>query len=68
MTVLGVAPAHHRRRLPLLKDEAGFNRLSAVTAVDWWPREPRFEVIYLLHSLKSDCQAAAERSAGEGKR
>ncbi len=29
----------------------GFVRLSAVTAVDWWPRDPRFEVVYLLHSI-----------------
>jgi NADH-quinone oxidoreductase subunit C len=33
---------------------AGFERLSAMTAVDWWPREPRFEVIYFLHSLKQN--------------
>ncbi len=29
----------------------GFNRVSAVTAVDWHPQEPRFEVVYNLHSL-----------------
>ena len=29
----------------------GFNRLSAVTAVDWFPREPRYEVVYHLHHL-----------------
>ncbi len=29
----------------------GFNRLSAVTAVDWHPAEPRFEVVYHLHLL-----------------
>jgi NADH-quinone oxidoreductase subunit C len=34
----------------LLKN-AGFNRLSAVTAVDWHPQEPRFEVVYHLHKL-----------------
>src|SRR5215471_1951906 len=34
-----------------LKQQARFERLSAVTGVDWWPREPRFEVIYFLHSL-----------------
>jgi len=34
-----------------LRDSAGFDRLSAVTAVDWWPREPRFEIVYMLHSL-----------------
>ncbi len=35
----------------LLREEGGFNRLSGLTAVDWWPRNPRFEVIYLLHSI-----------------
>ena len=40
-----VAAAKH------LRDVAGFERLSAITAIDWWPRDPRFEVIYLLHSV-----------------
>jgi NADH-quinone oxidoreductase subunit C len=31
--------------------ERGFDRLTAITGVDWWPRSPRFEVIYFLHSL-----------------
>jgi NADH-quinone oxidoreductase subunit C len=34
-----------------LLQEKGFERLTAVTAVDWWPRSPRFEVIYFLHSM-----------------
>jgi len=34
-----------------LKDEQEFNRISGVTAVDWHPADPRFEVVYLLHSL-----------------
>lgn len=34
-----------------LKDAEKFNRLSAVTAVDWHPSEPRFEVVYHLHSI-----------------
>lgn len=29
----------------------GFNRLSSVTAVDWHPTEPRFEVVYHLQAL-----------------
>jgi NADH-quinone oxidoreductase subunit C len=33
------------------RDDLGFIRLSAITAVDWFPAEPRFEVVYLLHSL-----------------
>jgi NADH-quinone oxidoreductase subunit C len=40
----------------LLKDSAGFERLSAVTAADWWPREPRFEVVYLLHSIRKNAR------------
>src|SRR5512137_1627943 len=29
----------------------GFRFLSDVTAVDWWPAEPRFEVVYHLASF-----------------
>ena len=39
-----------------LKEDAAFERLSAVTAVDWWPREPRFEVVYLLHSIRHNAR------------
>ncbi len=35
-----------------LRQEQAFRRLSGVTAVDWFPAEPRFEVVYLLHSLE----------------
>jgi NADH-quinone oxidoreductase subunit C len=35
-----------------LKTEQKFARLSGVTAVDWFPMEPRFEVVYLLHSIE----------------
>lgn len=35
-----------------LKDREQYRRLSGVTAVDWFPSEPRFEVVYLLHSLE----------------
>ena len=37
----------------LLRDtpECPFNFLSDVTCVDWFPREPRFEVIYHLLSI-----------------
>ena len=34
-----------------LKDQQQFVRLADLTAVDWHPREPRFEVIYHLHSI-----------------
>jgi NADH-quinone oxidoreductase subunit C len=34
-----------------LRDQHRFNRISTVTAVDWFPQEPRFEVVYNIHSL-----------------
>lgn len=37
-----------------LKAEEKFVRLSAVTAVDWHPAEPRFEVVYHLHSIENN--------------
>ncbi len=35
----------------LLRDRAEFNFLAAQTAVDYWPEEPRFKVVYQLYSL-----------------
>ncbi len=38
----------------LLRDDArtGFTFLSDITCVDWYPSEPRFEVVYTLLSMK----------------
>ncbi len=35
----------------LLRDQAEFNFLAAETAVDYWPEEPRFKIVYQLYSL-----------------
>lgn len=35
-----------------LKQTEKFVRLSSLTAVDWFPREPRFEVVYHLQSVE----------------
>lgn len=64
--VLGVAPQSIVPVCHLLKEEAGFERLSAVTAVDWWPREPRFEVIYLLHSIRNTARLRLSVRVSEG--
>ena len=37
-----------------LKYDQGFVRLSSVTAVDRYPAEPRFEVVYHLHSIEKN--------------
>src|ERR1035441_7547120 len=39
-----------------LKYDQGFVRLSTVTGVDWYPAEPRFEVVYHLHSLSRNAR------------
>lgn len=35
-----------------LNSEHEFDLLAALTAVDYWPEEPRFAVVYQLYSLK----------------
>ena len=42
-----------REACALLRDDPGcaFNFLSDITCVDWYPAEPRFEVIYHLLSI-----------------
>ena len=35
-----------------LKDTAGFQQFGAISAVDWWPRSPRFEVVYFVRSIR----------------
>jgi NADH-quinone oxidoreductase subunit C len=42
-----------REACALLRDDAGcvFNFLSDITCVDWYPAEPRFEVVYHLLSI-----------------
>ena len=42
-----------REACALLRDDAatGFNFLSDITCVDWYPEEPRFEVVYSLLSM-----------------
>ena len=47
-----IAPAEIVAVCRFLRDERQFARLSGVTAVDWHPAEPRFEIVYLLHSLE----------------
>jgi NADH-quinone oxidoreductase subunit C len=48
---LWIQPAAIVEVCRFLKEQQKFVRLSAITAVDWWPADPRFEVVYLLHSL-----------------
>ncbi len=47
--------------------EQGFGRLTAVTGVDWWPRSPRFEVLYFLHSIANNLRLRLAVRVKEGE-
>ena len=49
---LEIVPAKIVSICGFLKYDQGFVRLSTVTAVDRFPAEPRFEVVYHLHSIQ----------------
>jgi NADH-quinone oxidoreductase subunit C len=51
----------------ILKQQLGFERLSSVTAVDWWPKAPRFEVVYHLHSIARKEWLRLKVRVGEGE-
>jgi NADH-quinone oxidoreductase subunit C len=63
--VLEIAPSAIVDVCRLLKSE-GFERISGLTCVDWWPRSPRFEVVYLLHSVSKNRRLRLYVRAGEG--
>jgi NADH-quinone oxidoreductase subunit C len=52
-----------------LKEEQQFNRVAGITGLDWYPMEPRFEVVYLLHSVPRNervrlkCKVSGENPA-----
>lgn len=47
-----IAAEHILAACKALKEEHAFERLAALTAVDYWPQpEPRFHVVYQFHSF-----------------
>jgi NADH-quinone oxidoreductase subunit C len=66
--ILYVEPSNIVEVCRYLKEQQKFNRLSGVTALDWTPLEPRFEVVYFLHSLEKNerlrlkCKISGENS------
>ena len=49
---LEIAPARIASVCGFLKYDRKFVRVSSVTAVDRYPAEPRFEIVYHLHSIE----------------
>lgn len=50
----------------LLKLDGKFVRLSGITAVDWFPADPRFEVVYHLHNLETHFRLRLKAQLSEG--
>jgi NADH-quinone oxidoreductase subunit C len=53
---LEIAPAKIVSVCGFLKYDQQYVRLSAVTAVDRYPAEPRYEVVYHLHSIERNAR------------
>ena len=45
------------------RDDLKFELLSEMTAVDVWPREPRFEVVYILVSFAHKSRVRLDRKS-----
>jgi NADH-quinone oxidoreductase subunit C len=63
---LVIDPAVIAEVCSFLKIHLGFDRLSSVTCVDWWPQDPRFEVVYHLQSTKASAWLRLKVRLGEG--
>ena len=50
-----------------LKENGNFEQLAGLTAIDWWPRAPRFEVVYLIHSYSRNLRVRLLVRAAEGE-
>ena len=64
---LFIAPSAIADVCRYLKDQEQFNRLSGITGVDWWPDAPRFELVYLLHSIPRNQRLRLKCRVGEGE-
>jgi NADH-quinone oxidoreductase subunit C len=62
-----VAPERITSVCRMARNDLGFIRLSAITAVDWFPEEQRFEVVYLLHSLDHNERLRLKCRIAEGQ-
>jgi NADH-quinone oxidoreductase subunit C len=66
---LEIAPAKIASVCGFLKYDRQFVRISSVTAVDRYPREPRFEIVYHLHSVEHNQRIRLKcRLAGDAPR
>src|SRR5208282_6833758 len=62
-----IAPERIAGVCRVARNDLGFIRISAITAVDWFPEELRFEVVYLLHSLDHNERLRLKCRLAEGQ-
>jgi NADH-quinone oxidoreductase subunit C len=63
-TTLEIAPAQIVAACRYLKTARQYERLSAVTAVDRHPADPRFEIVYHFHSLARNARLRLKSRIG----
>lgn len=66
-TTVLVRPASIAQVCLALRDaaELRYNFLSDITAVDWLEREPRYDVVYHIHSLETRARLALKVQVGD---
>jgi NADH-quinone oxidoreductase subunit C len=67
MDVLTVGAASIVDVLTIVRDEFAFEVLSDLSAVDWLPREPRYDVNYHLYSLANNDRLRVKVKIGDGE-
>jgi NADH-quinone oxidoreductase subunit C len=65
--VFFVAPALIAPVCRALKELGGFDQVTGITGVDWWPQEPRFEVVYFLRSYQRSARLRFNVRLAEGE-
>ncbi len=63
--VLHIDPARIVEAGRFLKTDHKFIQLTGVTCVDWHPREPRFEIVYLLRSYETNVYLRLKSTVAE---
>ncbi|MFN0167167.1 MAG: NADH-quinone oxidoreductase subunit C [Bryobacteraceae bacterium] len=51
----------------VLKSQLGFERCSTITAVDRFPSQPRFEIVYHLHSVRNNRRIRLKARLDDGQ-
>jgi NADH:ubiquinone oxidoreductase subunit C len=67
MPALGLEASELAGALPALKTSAGFEAATFITAIDWLPREPRFELVHQLFSLAHNDRLRLVTPLAEGQ-